>query len=79
MSEDITEDPFSVIAPFLKRMEGEVGGRSSAEPDGSAKALLLKFAAGNCADTEVEKMVSLLESNPDWVPFLADYVKEARG
>ncbi len=73
------EDPFSILAPFLKRMEGEVGGRSDQEPDDTSKALLRKFAMGDCPESELGRVVALLERNPGWVPHLADYVKEMRG
>ena len=73
------EDPFTILAPFLRRMDGEVGGRSSEGPDEASTALLKKLASGGCPQSEVEKALQLLEQNPGWVPYLADYVRDRRG
>ena len=79
MKKRIMEDPFSILAPFLKRMEGEVAGRTTQEPDETSKVLLRKLAVGDCPESEVEEVVALLKLNPGWVPYLAHYVKEMRG
>jgi hypothetical protein len=69
---------FQVLVEFLSRCGPEATGHATSAPQTEEAAKLLRFAAGQCNETERHEICNLLRLHPAWLRWLADRVKLAR-
>ena len=69
---------FAILAKFLDRYGDDVEGRSMEEPSAEVQQKLKDFAAGSLPEGERNDVISLLQTNPHWVPLLAREAKALR-
>ncbi len=69
---------FQTLVEFLGHCGPEVTGHSLPTPRTEEASRLLRFAAGQCDETERAEICALLRMHPAWLRWLADRVKEAR-
>jgi len=68
----------TIIMDFLARSAGEVEGHILTEPPAEVARKLRSFARGELPPTDRESLVQLLNTNPDWVPWLVEEIKRLR-
>lgn len=69
---------FTILARFLDRYGDDVEGRSMEAPSAEVQQKLRNFASGSLSDAEREDVIALLQTNPHWVPLLAQETKALR-
>ena len=69
---------FAILAKFLDRYADDVEGRSMEEPSAEVQQKLKDFAAGSLPEADRNDVISLLHTNPHWVPMLAREAKALR-
>ena len=69
---------FAILAKFLDRYSDDVEGRSMEEPSAEVRQKLRDFASGSLPEAERNDVISLLQTNPHWVPLLASEAKALR-
>jgi hypothetical protein len=67
-----------ILMEFLGQTGADVSGRLSPEPQGETTILLERFARGECSPEERDEVCRLLRSNPAWLRWLSDRVRDAR-
>ncbi len=73
-----TSHEFDTLLDFLGRWGPEVEGHHLPTPESPVAARLLRFARGECDETEREELCRLLRAHPAWLQWMADQVKRAR-
>lgn len=70
---------FKTLIEFLDRFGPEVVGHSVQEPPPEElRQRLERFVAGQCDHSEIDAMCLLLRTEPQWVDWVAERVREQR-
>ena len=72
-------EPFKVLADFLKQFEPQVAGRASEPPPTDVRQKLELFARGELSQDERGRLCAALIDRPEWVEMLVREVKSLRG
>jgi hypothetical protein len=69
---------FKKLIAFLERFEPEVTGRQTDAPPQELRRRFDKFIEGECSGSEVETLCAVLRTQPVWLDWVVQRVKEKR-
>ena len=69
---------FKTLIDFIDRFGPEVSGRTLIQPHHEMTPVLVRFAQGGCAASEIKEICEVLKKHPVWLRWIADRIKMAR-